>query len=70
MEAVPKAFCTDMVAFNQDSDLQANQDHQKASSYNQIKAISGQYYHISVAFPAHVNHKNHLTCQKFKLFFI
>ena len=41
VEAVPKALCTNMVAINQDFDLQENQDHQKASCYNQIKAIPG-----------------------------
>ena len=41
VEAVPKALCTNMVAINQDFDLQANQDYQKASCYNQIKAIPG-----------------------------
>ena len=30
VEAVPKALCTNMVAINQDFDLQANQDYQKA----------------------------------------
>jgi len=41
MGAVSKAFCSNMVEIHQDSRQKANQDHQKASCFNQIKASPG-----------------------------
>lgn len=41
MGTVPKALCSNMVEIYQDSHQQANQNYQKTSCFNKIKALPG-----------------------------
>lgn len=58
MGAVPKTLCPDMVEIHKDSCQEANQDRQKTSCFNEIKATADQILPHSPHFACN---KNHLT---------
>lgn len=61
MGAVPKTLCPDMVEIHKDSCQEANQDRQKTSCFNEIKATADQIHSSTLCLQQESSNHVNLT---------